>query len=503
MIAGNPMHYLSNSYVLGFSIVGVEIIANNILSALDLPHISGIILAFVAGYIYATIHKEVMPRNERLKALGIYILMAGITGLLVMKVGAFSPLLFGILVATLLVYTALMYFSLGFASSTYMSAWNTKQKALLNPGAVRDPLTPDPTSTEFRERHPRVAFTFSFFCSAIFVIAASLYVLDPLSEPGLKYLIVGTGVFFAGIMGVVIWKIFGRYRVLGLVVLLAAIVGLEAGVYAMYARMAPPSPAAKEAMVAFQVIAQKCVAKGAPLRGGLRGLDRGIPQVESALCQYESNWKRLPSGWAFNKIEDADVSDATYMFSARSRAGETIICTERGCKYSDTLGAVTELSTSEPIVVEPAAASNITVDAVVPEGGEVRAGERVEVLLIAVKNSSSERVDLIALWYKKTGSALDSTIEAVFVEEKEGERIYGQNHLHHLPEAQDGMVPIHQPNMFVLEPGEMRTYRILMELADDASSGVGSTVGLDLSGFSYEKRVSGMPSSGAVYTIVR
>ena len=97
-----------------------------------------------------------------------------------------------------------------------------------------------------------------------------------------------------------------------------------------------PSSGAAERMEEAQVIALRCAGKGASLRAGARRWrPRGVPQVQSPICFRERNWVLLPRGWTYGTIEDANTRDGTFKFSARSRAGEAIVCTEQGCSLAN------------------------------------------------------------------------------------------------------------------------------------------------------------------------
>ncbi|HEV7449395.1 MAG TPA: hypothetical protein VGP13_02560 [Candidatus Paceibacterota bacterium] len=116
------MNLLKNSYVLGLLMVVAEIVSNFALLAVHLSHVSGLFVASGAGALYAALHKQEMPPQERLKALGVYI---GISLILGVALVLNQPpddigLAFGIVLAVLVVYAVIMYFLLKFGSAFYL-----------------------------------------------------------------------------------------------------------------------------------------------------------------------------------------------------------------------------------------------------------------------------------------------------------------------------------------------------------------------------------------------
>src|SRR3989344_5585447 len=137
------MNLLKNSYVLGLLMIVGEMIINSVLLAAKLPHISGIILAMVAGSIYASQHKQKMPARERFKALSIYVGISVVLGIFVIltKPETFSMLgvAFTILFGTLAVYGIFMYFALGLGSWAAMRSYEKQQQA----ASAQTPSQPD------------------------------------------------------------------------------------------------------------------------------------------------------------------------------------------------------------------------------------------------------------------------------------------------------------------------------------------------------------------------
>lgn len=142
---------------------------------------------------------------------------------------------------------------------------------------------------------------------------------------------------------------------------------------------------------------------------------------------------------------------------------------------------------------------SIVTKAVVPAAGSITAGAKVQVAQITLTNTTAEAVDLQAIWYRKTGTSADDALGMVYI--NDGDGAFGTNYWYDRKKAQDGMVYINQPEMFLLQPGQSRSYTISIALSPDAGSEVGKTVGLTVVGFSNPITVSGMPVTGASYTI--
>lgn len=119
---------MKNSYVLGFLIILGETAVNLAYSALTgHPRAAsgiGIVMAMVAGSMYAIWHKEKMPPKERFKAIGVYmgiVLVIGVVSLwerLQENFGLFA--LIG--VVFILIYAAIMYSTMGWGSSIQLKA---------------------------------------------------------------------------------------------------------------------------------------------------------------------------------------------------------------------------------------------------------------------------------------------------------------------------------------------------------------------------------------------
>ena len=141
----------------------------------------------------------------------------------------------------------------------------------------------------------------------------------------------------------------------------------------------------------------------------------------------------------------------------------------------------------------------IVTKAAVPAAGSITAGAKVQVAQMTLTNTTAEAVDLQAIWYRKTGTSADGALGMVYI--NDGDGTFGTNYWYDRKKAQDGMVYINQPEMFLLQPGQSRSYTISIALSPEAGSEVGKTVGLTVVGFSNPIAVSGMPVMGASYTI--
>ena len=488
------MNLLKNSYALGVLMVIAELLINNILLAARLPHISGIILAIFAGSIYSAYHKEKMPFKERVKTLATYLVLAGVAGIFAVftGVGASAPgLAIAIMLGMLVLYAIFMYFMLGVGSSGYMTAYEKQQAAIAaqQPVSEQNPLTPIPNAKEFQNKHPKIAIILALIgCTALFV-GGVFIVMDPLFEANIRFVMGGLSALIALTIVGALWRVFGKKiwtAVVGTVVLALIVLGVHMHI----ANLPAPAAGVDKMMIAYQEVALRCVEKGADLRGKLSGWNRGMPQVESAICSQESSWKMLPAGWKYIKILDADVSDGTFTFGAHSRAGDFIICGEKWCVHRDAKGEDTILST----VPSPLSAT-ITL----PESKSVHQGEEVEVAQMTLINSTDKPVDLRAFWYKKSGTASNSAIEMVHI--VEGDNTRGMNFMHYLGRSTSDMVYFDEPGMFKLEPGQSRTYSVQIELNSNMPLEIGKTIGLDFVGFSHDPQVEGMPASGAIHTI--
>lgn len=247
-------------------------------------------------------------------------------------------------------------------------------------------------------------------------------------------------------------------------------------------------------MTASQKSALDCLESGSDLQGRRSLWKRGIPQPGSAICNGQSAiWQSLPSGWKYTKVVDPDISDGTFAFGARSRSGELVGCGEQWCVSRNAERKITILSlTPGPLSAE----------VVLPESGNVRPDDEVEIARITVANSTEAPVDLVALWFKKSGTASDAAIGMIYIEDGDG--TFGTSYMHILNSpyySRNGMVYINQPEMFLVGPKQSRTYTVLITVSAEARSELGKTIGLDFVGFSYDPQVSGMPASGAIHTI--
>lgn len=119
---------MKNSYVLGVLMLVSEALINLAYKTLtgSAGGLSGmgVIMAMVAGQVYASWRKEKMPAKERFKALGVYLGLAAAIGLAALwsSFSANPGLAAGIGGVVFLVYGALMYFMMGWGSSIAMKA---------------------------------------------------------------------------------------------------------------------------------------------------------------------------------------------------------------------------------------------------------------------------------------------------------------------------------------------------------------------------------------------
>jgi len=107
---------------------------------------------------------------------------------------------------------------------------------------------------------------------------------------------------------------------------------VECGIYALYAQK-PVSGSAMEFMNQRQAMASICVEEQANLRTYRYGLRVGEANPSDLMCYHQFYWRLPPDGWAYDVVEDADVSDGTFTFSVRNRRGEHIVCTEHSCTF--------------------------------------------------------------------------------------------------------------------------------------------------------------------------
>lgn len=269
------------------------------------------------------------------------------------------------------------------------------------------------------------------------------------------------------------------------------IMDLLATPYKIEPQDSPITVEAYAAMTTTQEVALKCAKEASNLQGSPSWWNKGVPQAGSVVCERESAvWKELPGRWKYLKIVDADVSDGTFVFGMRDGVGNYVFCGEQWCALRDAAGGTTILSTTP---------TPVFATTTLPESGTVRPGEKVAVVQLTTTNTTDEPVDLVALWYKKSGTATDAAIGMVYVEELGYG--FGMSHEHGLKFASDGMVYINQPDMFTLAPKQSRTYILQIELSDTAGTEAGKSIGLELMGFAYGTHVTGMPVIGTLHTI--
>ncbi|MBU0750248.1 hypothetical protein KKH15_01900 [Patescibacteria group bacterium] len=482
------MKILGNSFVIGGLMVLAELAINNLLFSAQLPHISGILLSFGAGALYGFLHKENMPGKERLKTIGVYAVVAGAASVLVLLTGTertFSVLTIGIMLGLLAVYSTFMYFMLSLGSWWYVRFKMPKKDPTVK---TASPYF-DILSTPFGKNYPSLVVGLCLLGIGAMYAGIVYIAFDPLTPDSRRPLAIVLAATAALTFILAPLRISEQKRLVGL--LGAGVVALiSVGMYLLVLNAPPPTAGADQIMISQQKTALNCVAKGSDLeRRYRRGFNRGYPNTLMEMCRYESRWELLPDGWEYNKVEDPYVQNGTFMFSARSRAKDSIVCTQKGCTQTAADGTVTVLSSTPAVSVE----------VLLPEAKDAGPGQRVKVATITLRNTTEETEDLAALWFKKSGTASDAAIETVYVIESEHEM--GVNYQYSISAGSNGMAYMDSPEMFLIQPGETRVYGVEIRLSAAAGSEAGHTVGLDFPGFAYEKLIPGMPTVGAVYTI--
>ncbi|HYD93197.1 MAG TPA: hypothetical protein VEB18_01930 [Candidatus Paceibacterota bacterium] len=129
---------LKNSYFLGFAMLVIELVVNSVFGS---TVISGIVLSFIVGMVYAVVHKTKMPAIERLKVLSVYI---GIIALIVVFLAfAQYPAMLGIALGLgalfLGAYALFMYFGMWFGSWTQVKAQEKRAKKLAEKAVAPTP----------------------------------------------------------------------------------------------------------------------------------------------------------------------------------------------------------------------------------------------------------------------------------------------------------------------------------------------------------------------------
>ncbi len=211
------MNFLKNSYTLGVLIVVAELIVNNILifTNSNLPHVSGILLALIAGSIYSIYRKEKMSFVERVKTTATYTVLAGagVIFLLLPEVGAsVTWLTVAILLGGLAIYAAFMLLMLGIGSSMYMATYEKKQAFLSTQKSVseHDPLAPIPNAKEFKNKHPKVAIALGLIFFTLMFVAQTFIAVDPLFEGKARFIAGGLTILTAVFIVVALWRVFGK-----------------------------------------------------------------------------------------------------------------------------------------------------------------------------------------------------------------------------------------------------------------------------------------------------
>lgn len=190
------------------------------------------------------------------------------------------------------------------------------------------------TYAQFEIRHPRRFFALQSFVYILFVLIFSLISQDPLTSKESRIFFGISALILSTLTIKFFWEKLGKKTSVILVGLLI-IALLEMGIYALYAQKAVPGTGVDELMRDQQATAIKCLEKNSNLRAKWRGLRSGEPDATGPMCDQEAAWELLPGGWAYDPLEDADVSDGTFEFSARNRRGERIVCTQEGCAFKN------------------------------------------------------------------------------------------------------------------------------------------------------------------------
>jgi hypothetical protein len=159
---------------------------------------------------------------------------------------------------------------------------------------------------------------------------------DALADTDEKIFFLAAGGLFSIFVVIGFWRLFSK-NLFGIFVGIGAttliFVGAVMGNQTVYGK--PDVLIAETAMAEQRKIAIACLEKNAELRVkylstyGL-GFNDGEPWA-GPTCYQEPSWEILPSGWRYEVVEDTNVSDGTFSFSARSRDGKRIVCTESAC----------------------------------------------------------------------------------------------------------------------------------------------------------------------------
>lgn len=179
----------------------------------------------------------------------------------------------------------------------------------------------------FRRNHSRVKMVIGLTTCLLVYMGALLIALDSVYGIHIRLIMGGCAVFMLFTFANFLWKSYGN-KALTVSIIFLILIGLL--MYSVLSR-AVSVTGAYETMIANQQVALKCVKINADLRGIWKW---GVPRTASPVCNQEpESWELLPFGWKYNQLTDAKVSDGTFKFSARSRNGDLIECTEQGCFF--------------------------------------------------------------------------------------------------------------------------------------------------------------------------
>lgn len=137
------MKLLGNSYVLGI----LMLVAEGLLKIVtEFSLISGIVLSFVAGNIYAQRHETRMPLKEKIKLLGVYLGVKSLTIVPIILLTALTGGNFGWVMSLAMVvlfgvFGLVMYVGLTTGSHLYMKS--SGKKPLLEQESKIQPTTPE------------------------------------------------------------------------------------------------------------------------------------------------------------------------------------------------------------------------------------------------------------------------------------------------------------------------------------------------------------------------
>jgi hypothetical protein len=484
-----------NAYVLGIGIALSETISSFLFGG-GFP-VVGIVAALAAGSFWTKWYSTLMPAKERLRVIGVYMLLAVFslyTTLAPLIDGRF-PLSFVIFLIGLffIVYGALLYVLLGSGS-----------KAMLRPTKLVTEKKPAPTDTTFNLEETKPQYSKTSLLGALAMVIAAMFWLLILSSDPLSYYMAGiSGIFFLllyAFFGWTLWNYFASKRTLAVLITIITGLVLYFGTQLLIASYSPPSPDAEPNMIANQQAAIECLKNGKnlqvrfvskrKLRKGAR--QENMPLTSSPMCGGEFRWEKEPWGWTYMPVLDKDVSDGTFTFAMMNRSRDFIICTEAGCVRKNVDGSA-EVLHETPVV------SQVMVTVTPFESQTIGLDDEIKLFEMHVVNTSDVEISLERLLFEEIGSIEDGIMRLLYI--KEGERKYELSFSGLRSSATDGVMFFYNDEMLRLKPGQKRTYEISADLKPGKTIPESEFFGLRLLGFSNDRAIKGFPVDSNIHTI--